>query len=253
MGYYNYDDFKLQNIHGGSHNAIYDVLNKMRNTKKFDYGCSLTETDPTFLNINCEEAKILKYILKINLRQKNKVEFIKDNKLQKKELTEYLLVLQDQVKPYINLGLEIIEERYNKNINKLKIYNLSNNYNKFLYKRDPYMKEVVSWFIEDYKKANPKKPESKDYVPDFRSVIHTVFKNGLKLTDEDPTKIDPETIPETLFYSSYSEKVVENLKNQKKNFSSRDDKKIIDQTIDLYRMFHNKFEKFIRVTKVQNM
>jgi hypothetical protein len=55
-----------------THNEIYDVLNQLRDKKEnyFDYTCSNTENNIKYLNLDCIEAKILKYILEIELKNK---------------------------------------------------------------------------------------------------------------------------------------------------------------------------------------
>lgn len=66
------NNFSNNNLYGSGiftkdHNEIYSLLNKERNNKKFDYTCSSTVNDPNYFNLNCDEGKILKYILQINL------------------------------------------------------------------------------------------------------------------------------------------------------------------------------------------
>ena len=56
--------YKFTGGFGRKYNEIYDVINKMRNNKIFDYSCSDKENDKEYLDLNCEQAKILKYILK---------------------------------------------------------------------------------------------------------------------------------------------------------------------------------------------
>jgi hypothetical protein len=117
---------------GSSYNKVYDILNTMRNTKKFDYVCSVTENDTNFLDLTCEEATILKIILKINLKQKdNKLEFIKDNKLDTSLLNKYLI----HSKKHLIIGFDacrasikkIFEARYklNKMINIISLTSYS--------------------------------------------------------------------------------------------------------------------------------
>jgi hypothetical protein len=86
------------------YNEIYTVLNKMRNNNKFDYVCSDTENDPKFLNLDCIQGKLLKYILQINLKVKKEQQknFIVKNELQTKELSMYLSYIKQGVTDLIN-------------------------------------------------------------------------------------------------------------------------------------------------------
>lgn len=81
------------------YNEIYTVLNKMRNNNKFDYVCSDTENDPKFLNLDCIQGKLLKYILQINLKVKKEQQkkFIVNNELQTKELLMYISYIKQGV------------------------------------------------------------------------------------------------------------------------------------------------------------
>ena len=88
---------KMYNLDGAGlfskdYNEIYTVLNKMRNNNKFDYVCSATENDPNFLDLDCIEGKILKYILQINVKVKKEQQkqFIVNNELNVKELSTYV-------------------------------------------------------------------------------------------------------------------------------------------------------------------
>jgi hypothetical protein len=68
----------------GTYNEIYKVLDKMRSdkwynifkSKKFDYTCNASNNEKV-LKLNCNHAKILKYILQLNLKQdKSRREYI---------------------------------------------------------------------------------------------------------------------------------------------------------------------------------
>lgn len=96
--------YKFNNLDGGlswgkKHKEIYDVLDTMRNkTKKdkFDYKCDPSGSDPSgnYLNLPCEEAKMLKYILQFNLKRKNPLIFMKKSKIN-------LSLLINEINPYI--------------------------------------------------------------------------------------------------------------------------------------------------------
>jgi hypothetical protein len=98
---------------GSSHDEVYDILNEMRKTKKFDYVCSMTENDTNFLDLTCEEAKILKFILKINLQEKdNKKDFIKDNTLNTSLLNNHLINFKDKLIIVLTSGVDVLGKKY---------------------------------------------------------------------------------------------------------------------------------------------
>jgi hypothetical protein len=84
-------------LFGHKHNEIYDIINKMRGKTDsiFDYTCPQTENDPNFLNLTCLEGKILKMLLKIDLKR-NKI-LINDNKLQSSILRTQLINIKAQL------------------------------------------------------------------------------------------------------------------------------------------------------------
>lgn len=98
-----------------SHNEIYDIISKNRipKPKKFDYLCPQTPEDYNkYLNLDCNEAKMLKYIMKIHIhRQKSDVRlkniFVQENNENKLNTA----VLQDVIEKTKN-SLETL----NKNI-----------------------------------------------------------------------------------------------------------------------------------------
>lgn len=84
----------------------------MRKTKKFDYTCSENEDNPDYLNLTCEEAKILKYLLKINLNLKNKkINFIQNNILKKELINNYLNKVYNTCKIFLDIISDVIFEK----------------------------------------------------------------------------------------------------------------------------------------------
>jgi hypothetical protein len=109
---------KMYNLDGAGlftkdYNEIYTVLNKMRNNNKFDYVCSATENDPNFLDLDCIEGKILKYILQINLKVKKEQQknFIVNNELNIKELSTYLNNINTSFTSLISIIDKNIDEK----------------------------------------------------------------------------------------------------------------------------------------------
>jgi hypothetical protein len=91
------------NLYGGlpfsrTHNEIYDVIDKMRKKKdtEFNYKCN----GENILNLTCDQAKILKYIFKINL--KKKINLIINNEIQIGSLTNILNNIHDVFNDLIN-------------------------------------------------------------------------------------------------------------------------------------------------------
>ena len=91
---------------GKKYNEIYDVLDTMRDKKNkddFDYKCDPSGNDPSrnYVNLTCEEAKMLKYILQFNLKRNSPKLFINNNNID-------LLSLKTDITIYKNLFDEII-------------------------------------------------------------------------------------------------------------------------------------------------
>ncbi len=95
-----------------SHNQIYKIIDVMRGkTKKdkFDYQCSENNEDLEYLNLDCEEAKILKYLLKSQLKSPTGI--INDNILNKNLLIGFLTQKKDLS---TNIRKQIKEILYNR-------------------------------------------------------------------------------------------------------------------------------------------
>jgi hypothetical protein len=108
----------LDELYGGGlfskdYNEIYTLFNKMRDNKKFDYVCSDKENDPTFLNLDCIQGKLLKYILQVNLKMKKEQQknFIINNELNVSELSSYLDTVKNNFDNFITDIEKTIEEK----------------------------------------------------------------------------------------------------------------------------------------------
>ncbi len=114
-------DSIFKNPFAKDYNEIYTIFNKLREKKdnKFDYECSNGFGDEhNYLNLNCQQAKILKYILQINYKNKNTKNLIV-TELSNKKID--LFILRDILTEVLNPLIHIIKDIEDKNPNIKKL------------------------------------------------------------------------------------------------------------------------------------
>ncbi len=117
------------------------------------------------MDLTCEEAKILKFILKLNLKQKEKnLEFIKDNKLDTSLLNNYLINFKKQLIVAFNTGRDRIGEIYYTAFG----YQFNNTeFAKDLKKDNPYILQIEQYLIN--KHQNNKYPHNQHLIKKYNN------------------------------------------------------------------------------------